>query len=408
MEIGILAHGDYRQCAPLDGVAALEGHLLEHGFLIVKDAGNYVGILTGHDVMKHPHRLVADCLGEVSPVQAETWVEAVLERMNQENRWVFPVFRGNTFCGVVTRQQISEYLEGFQCDLHKEAARVTANLTEQAALFSRILQTTPEAYWLVGKDRRILDVNENACTMLGYTREEILRMTISDIDAVESKEETKRRMTELLKNGYALFETRHRKKDGTIIDIEVRATSWMSGEVIMIAVFEIEDGGAGIDKNRRSALLDPLSHRKGFDKLDHLAFGLLIAREYVKMMGGDLTVENRPGKGSCFCFDLTLRSIAGDKLDAGRRKMRFQKMAEHSKAIRDSNLSAAEEASALPEHLRMLLLTAVEDGDMLLFSELLEQVTESHPALVKKLRKLADAFRYSSLKALLDVQGGVQ
>jgi PAS domain S-box-containing protein len=64
-----------------------------------------------------------------------------------------------------------------------------------------------------------------------------------------------------------------------------------------------------------------------------------------------------------------------------------------------------EEVSALPEDLRSKLLHAVEEGDMGLFTEMLDQVVESHPAFVRELRKLADAFDYGRLHALLTVKG---
>jgi signal transduction histidine kinase/DNA-binding NarL/FixJ family response regulator len=61
----------------------------------------------------------------------------------------------------------------------------------------------------------------------------------------------------------------------------------------------------------------------------------------------------------------------------------------------------AKAVSVLPETLRAELWQAVEDGDMGLFSELLEPVIKSHPELVKNLRRLADVFDYSRLEALL-------
>jgi PAS domain S-box-containing protein len=61
----------------------------------------------------------------------------------------------------------------------------------------------------------------------------------------------------------------------------------------------------------------------------------------------------------------------------------------------------AKTVSVLPAALRKRLWQAVEDGDMGLFSELLEPVIESHPELVKNLRRLADLFDYSRLDALL-------
>ena len=61
----------------------------------------------------------------------------------------------------------------------------------------------------------------------------------------------------------------------------------------------------------------------------------------------------------------------------------------------------AEAVTVLPEELRTRLRQAVADGNIRLFSELLEPVIESHPELVKSLRKLADGFNYFRLDALL-------
>ncbi len=61
----------------------------------------------------------------------------------------------------------------------------------------------------------------------------------------------------------------------------------------------------------------------------------------------------------------------------------------------------AEAVFDLPEALQIELRQAVEDGDMELFMELLEPVAESHPALVGRLRKLADTFDYKSILNIL-------
>ena len=133
MQVGVLARNDYPECAPFDGIGAVESRLLENGFLIVRDAGNYVGILTPHDVVERPRRLVADCLGQIPPVQAEADIETVLARMKQENHPILPVFQGDAFCGVVTEQHIVEHLWGFQRNLQEAVDRATAELQERNA-----------------------------------------------------------------------------------------------------------------------------------------------------------------------------------------------------------------------------------------------------------------------------------
>ena len=68
---------------------------------------------------------------------------------------------------------------------------------------------------------RFLEVNEAYCLMSGYARDELLRMRIADVEAALTPEEIEPRIREIIERGEDRFETRHRAKDGRIIDIEV-------------------------------------------------------------------------------------------------------------------------------------------------------------------------------------------
>jgi len=86
-----------------------------------------------------------------------------------------------------------------------------------------IIQTALDGFWICDKSGRILDVNDSLCSMLGYNRKELLSMFISDIDVLETTEQTNRHIEKVLKSWCSRFETRHRCKDGRIIDVEVSA-----------------------------------------------------------------------------------------------------------------------------------------------------------------------------------------
>jgi PAS domain S-box-containing protein len=68
---------------------------------------------------------------------------------------------------------------------------------------------------------RFLDVNDAYCQLIGYSRDELLTMSISDVEALERPEETTQHVQRIMETGGARFETRHRCKDGRLIDLEV-------------------------------------------------------------------------------------------------------------------------------------------------------------------------------------------
>ncbi|MFZ6745578.1 EAL domain-containing protein [Undibacterium sp. JH2W] len=86
-----------------------------------------------------------------------------------------------------------------------------------------ILQTAMDAYWLINKDGHLLAVNETACTMMGYTREEMLALNIVDVDVLDEHHGKllHDRLNSVREAGSEQFEARHRRKDGRIIDVEV-------------------------------------------------------------------------------------------------------------------------------------------------------------------------------------------
>ncbi len=69
----------------------------------------------------------------------------------------------------------------------------------------------------------ILDFNEQACRQLGYTRTEFARLKIPDFDVIESAAKTKRRVRQVVQGDVSVFQTRQRRKDGAVLDIEIRA-----------------------------------------------------------------------------------------------------------------------------------------------------------------------------------------
>ncbi len=84
-----------------------------------------------------------------------------------------------------------------------------------------MLQTTSEGFWITDDQGRFLEVNNSYSKMVGYSKEELLTMRISDVEAVEKPEETNQHIQKIIMTGSDQFETQHRSKDGRILDVEV-------------------------------------------------------------------------------------------------------------------------------------------------------------------------------------------
>ena len=91
-------------------------------------------------------------------------------------------------------------------------------------LFRTLLDNSSEAIEVLDPATlRLLDVNETHCRVLGYSREELLNMKISDIDPALDADLIKVIEEQIRNTGAARFETIHRRKDGSTFPVEVSA-----------------------------------------------------------------------------------------------------------------------------------------------------------------------------------------
>ena len=84
-----------------------------------------------------------------------------------------------------------------------------------------ILKTAMDGYWLTDVSGRLLEVNDAYCKMSGYSEEELLAMRIPDLEIVETSELVAEHMQKVILKGSDRFESRHRRKDGTIFEVEI-------------------------------------------------------------------------------------------------------------------------------------------------------------------------------------------
>ncbi|MFZ4775172.1 MAG: PAS domain S-box protein [Terrimicrobiaceae bacterium] len=97
-----------------------------------------------------------------------------------------------------------------------------------------ILHAAMDGFWLVDTKGDILEVNDAYCRMTGFSEQELLTMNVSDLDALESKEEAAAHVQKIITQGHDFFESRQRCKDGSLIDVEA-SVQFRSSEGIMAA-----------------------------------------------------------------------------------------------------------------------------------------------------------------------------
>jgi diguanylate cyclase (GGDEF)-like protein/PAS domain S-box-containing protein len=87
-----------------------------------------------------------------------------------------------------------------------------------------IIDTAQDGFWMVDATGNLQEVNQAYADMTGYSTDELLKMHVRDLDASEQSDEIKAHIDRLFTVGHDVFDTRHRHKDGHLIDIEMSAT----------------------------------------------------------------------------------------------------------------------------------------------------------------------------------------
>ena len=109
-------------------------------------------------------------------------------------------------------------------------------LRESLGTLRNFLETTSDGFWRVDLQGHIIEVNAAYCKQSGYSLNELIGRHIADIDASLSAAEIANRVQGIAYNGRAVFETTHRRKDGSIWHLEISATCQnpASGELFVV------------------------------------------------------------------------------------------------------------------------------------------------------------------------------
>jgi PAS domain S-box-containing protein len=145
-------------------------------------------------------------------------------------------------------------------------------LLQQSEIRYRALFNQSGDYVLVlemGSDGvlRIVDVNDAALSVHGYSRGEMVGQPITLLDSHIDPPVVKNRLLAMKEQDGAMFEVRHRRKDGSVFDVEVRAkTVHIGGKDLILSVER--------DITQRKKLEESLRHSQKMEAIGQLAGGV--------------------------------------------------------------------------------------------------------------------------------------
>ena len=162
----------------------------------------------------HPEdrQLVAKAIDDARQLRVPYAAEFRIVRLDGMVRWVAAT--GQFYYG---NEDYPERMLGMGVDITERK-----QTEESLHLFRKLIDELNDAIEVVDpKTLRFLDVNDKACRDLGYTRDELLSLSVRDIDPGVNESFVPRIERELELSGFATFESLHRRKDGSTFPVEI-------------------------------------------------------------------------------------------------------------------------------------------------------------------------------------------
>lgn len=148
----------------------------------------------------------------------------------------------------VLKEQIKRLPFAIQESLKKsqsiaETAKFEQKLQESLKETKGIIDAMRETVWIIGHDRQLLDINQQACETLGYTREELLSFKLEEVDKDMNPEEMTARIKSMPKDQIQTFEAWHTTKSGQVIPVEINSSiiTYQGKDAVLSVARDITD-----------------------------------------------------------------------------------------------------------------------------------------------------------------------
>ncbi len=108
--------------------------------------------------------------------------------------------------------------------------------------YRSLFDNTSDGVWFIGVDGLIREVNDAYCRMCGYDHDELVGMPVGELEAIESSEDIAEHIRKIIDaGGHDRFESRHRRKGGTIFDVDITALYLEREDLMAIFIRDITE-----------------------------------------------------------------------------------------------------------------------------------------------------------------------
>lgn len=100
--------------------------------------------------------------------------------------------------------------------------------------YRAILASTPDGFLLVDLQGLIVEANEAFASLVGWPLADLVGLPLHRIEAIQSADAILTNIQRIRSHGGARFETRHRRRDGSLVPVEI-TVSFVHGEDLLVA-----------------------------------------------------------------------------------------------------------------------------------------------------------------------------
>lgn len=84
-----------------------------------------------------------------------------------------------------------------------------------------VIDATRDGFWVLNREGYILEVNQAYADLSGYTVDELQNLHVTQLEAINNTDEIQEHIARIASQGYDLFESSHRKKNGEVFEVEI-------------------------------------------------------------------------------------------------------------------------------------------------------------------------------------------